>query len=186
MSTDVDICNLALLDLGQPSISSIGDDTKAGRAFSVAYEPTLQELLRDHPWNFARKRIVLAPDSAAPAFGWDNRFKLPSKCVRVLEVNDALTKYKVEGRYLLVNDTAPEVIYVERVDESEFDPLFASALAAVLAARLCIHITDNATAAQQLLAVAKDKLDAAKGTNALEVPPDDPPLSTWEQARYAR
>lgn len=181
--TDVDICNLALLDLGQPAISAIGESSKAGRAFAVAYEPTLQELLRDHPWNFARKRETLAADPIAPAFDWDNRFKLPTKCVRVLEVNDALTKYKIEGRYLLVNDDAPDVIYIERVDESEFDPLFASAFAAVLAARLCIHITDNATAQQGLLAVARDKLDAAKATNAQEVPPDDPPLSTWEQAR---
>lgn len=184
--TDVDICNLALLDLGQPAIAAIGENSKAGRAFAVGYEPTLQELLRDHPWNFARKRTVLAPDETPPAFDWDNRFKLPAKCLRVLEVNNALTKYKIEGRYLLVNDTAPEIIYIERVDESEFDPLFASAVAAVLAARLCIYITDNATASQQLYAIAKDKLDAAKGTNALEVPPDDPPLSTWEQARYAR
>lgn len=58
--TVLDICNLALAHLGEASILSLTDDTTASRACSSNWEPTRDEVLRSHRWNFASKRASLS------------------------------------------------------------------------------------------------------------------------------
>lgn len=60
-STDQDICNRALGRLGEERILSLSENTPAGRACYLHYQPTVDEVLRSHRWNFAQARVVLAP-----------------------------------------------------------------------------------------------------------------------------
>jgi hypothetical protein len=49
-----DICNYALTALGQPAVTDVDTDTTAGGIQAKRhYDPTLNSLLRSHPWQFA-------------------------------------------------------------------------------------------------------------------------------------
>ena len=72
------ICSNALLMLGAQTVASTSDGTDRSTLAANLYESARDSVLRSHPWNCATKRVVLAPDSAAPAFGYAAQFALPS------------------------------------------------------------------------------------------------------------
>ena len=77
MASVVEICNRALDKLGEAPIVSLADDIKASRACARTYAPVRDAVLRDHPWNCAIHRTVLAAEAEAPAWGYQRRFPLP-------------------------------------------------------------------------------------------------------------
>lgn len=62
--TDVDICNSALDELGLEPIESLSDDNKRAKLCNRNYSNIKKKMLRDNPWNFARKRAVLEAESS--------------------------------------------------------------------------------------------------------------------------
>ena len=85
------IHNLALGLIGEYGI----EDTTASRALKqnllcVRYYPSARDLtLRAHPWNEAKKRIVIAQADDKPVFGYDRRYTQPADALRILSVNDS-------------------------------------------------------------------------------------------------
>lgn len=184
MPSDVDICNMALRELGDYVITAMTDSSKTGRLCRLFYEPTVQERLRDHPWRFARRRRILSADPTAPDFEWTYRHLLPATCLRVFKVGEeGEVEYTIEGRYLLTDSDAPKVYYVDRVDESEFDPLFVTIVVNRLAARMCMALTDNASLKELLEKVWMTSLNDIKSVDALEAPPEEERDSEWIEAR---
>ena len=57
--SQVQICNLALLKFGSPKITSIDDQTPEAAACKALWDIVRDEVLYDHPWNFAMKRADL-------------------------------------------------------------------------------------------------------------------------------
>jgi len=55
----VDLCNMALIALGQTTITALTDDDENARRCNSIYETIRDELLVKHPWNFAIKRSTL-------------------------------------------------------------------------------------------------------------------------------
>ena len=185
-TTDVGIANLALVDIGEPTIASFEAEGKAARIMRAVYEPTVLEVLRGHPWRCCRKQVVLAADpDAVPTFGWDAAFPLPSDFVKVIKVNDHIDKFERVGRHLFVNDTAPQLTYTARVPSVYFDPLLVSVVAARLAARVCMTMTDNATAAKGYNEAYAAISGEAKLADAMDGAPEDMPIGTWAQARLS-
>jgi hypothetical protein len=142
-NSEADICNLALAHLGEAPIVSLQDDSVAGRACFLHYAATRDAVLRSHRWNFAQARVVLSRLSAAPSFGWAYQFPLPADCLRVLEFNgseagDVVSdEYIIEGRNILTDDDAAEIVYIRKVTEvGLMDALFIQALAVALAISL--------------------------------------------------
>ena len=64
MASDLDIANRALSRLGAARINSTGDDTKNARAVSSALATVRDEVLVDHPWNCAVKRVTVYATTA--------------------------------------------------------------------------------------------------------------------------
>ena len=60
MASEVQICNLALAKIGDQQITSLTENSKAGRLCNLVYEPLRDATLRAHPWNFAITRETLA------------------------------------------------------------------------------------------------------------------------------
>lgn len=56
---DVTVCNLALARLGDARIVTLADATPEGQFCSLFYSPTLEEVLRSHPWSFATVQAKL-------------------------------------------------------------------------------------------------------------------------------
>jgi hypothetical protein len=166
--TIIEICNSALMKLGASSILSLDDDTTEARACKLRYDACRRITLRTHPWNFAVGRVITAPDSATPAFGYTYGHTLPSDCLRVLEI-DSRILYRLEGRKILTDSDAVELKYIKDVTiPTTMDELFSEALACYLAWDICYKITQKTGLRQELWAAYKDALRAAKTTDAQE------------------
>ena len=82
----IEICNNALLDLGEDTIMSLGDETKAARLCNQRWPGVRDAVLRTHPWNCCAAQAVLAAASEAPSWRWSAAYPLPLDCLRVLRV----------------------------------------------------------------------------------------------------
>jgi hypothetical protein len=136
----VTICNKALDLVGEPPIIAIDDNTRAGRLCKKNFDLGLDYVLSLHPWRFARKRVVISPMTATPAFGFDNQYQLPSDMLRHFIIttgsNVPLEDYKIEGDYILSDLNPIYLIYISSIDSARLtrvDPTFAELVAAYLA-----------------------------------------------------
>jgi hypothetical protein len=135
---------------------------------------TRDEVLAEHGWNFAIERAILSPLTAVPAFGFTQKFALPTEpyCLRVLQLEDIDDSFRVEGRFLLSDVSSANVIYVKRVvDAQSFSPLFATALQYRLAHKLARAITSKTTLSQEMYQLYQMSLKEARGMNAQEGTP---------------
>jgi hypothetical protein len=87
----VDICNLALDALGQSPIVNVvnpGTDVVANIC-ARWYDQTRRQLLREFIFNFARKVILMQPNTKAPPHPeFVNGYSLPNDLVRMLKLGD--------------------------------------------------------------------------------------------------
>ena len=172
MSTsDVDIANAALIDLGHEAIQSFLDDSDQARAVNAIYTMTRDRVLAAHPWNFATKRLSLA--AAVITLNteeWDTAYLLPADSLRVLYVEPRGTPFVVENGYILTNATAPiqcPVIY-RITDPAVFSVNFTSALQYRLCAALCMAITARRGNAQDYWRFYQQELQEARTTDGME------------------
>ncbi|GAF93084.1 unnamed protein product, partial [marine sediment metagenome] len=86
------IHNLALGRIGEYGV----EDTTASRALKqnqlcIRYFDQARDVtLRAHPWNEAKKRVVIAQDSDDAVFGYDRQYTPPTDYLRILSVNDSV------------------------------------------------------------------------------------------------
>jgi hypothetical protein len=150
-TSKVEICNLALIELGADTIASLNDDTKEARACNLIYESERKKLLRSHPWNFAIGRQSLALLSTSPSFEYLYQFPLPTDCIRALYLYNSREAFVVEGGYLLTNELAPKLIYIKDItDPNTFDSAFVELFSLSLASKICYSITGSGSLKQAL------------------------------------
>ena len=181
----VDCCNSALQRVGASTINSLSDNSPEARACAVAYDSNRRDELRRHSWNFAVKRVVLAPDSTAPAFDFDYQFTLPSDCLRVLRPPTANLDWVIEGRKILTNDSATlNLRYISDVeDAAQWDASFYNVLAVAIAYDICDKLTQSNAKRSVIGQEYKDEVALAKLADALESGPEESPDDTWWLAR---
>lgn len=187
MPSVVDICNKALDKLGHGPITSLDDGTKAANLCNRNWEMVRDEVLREHPWNFAIKRTVLAASTEAPAWGFSNKFTLPADNLRVIEVRDMSTgDYQVEDGAILADEEALYIRYIYKVaDPNRYDTHFVDCVSDRLAYELCEALTQKSTNERQFfLTVYQESLVAAKRTDGQENPPQQFEEDDWISVRY--
>lgn len=186
MPSVVDICNKALDKLGQSPIASLDDNNKAANLCVRNWPMVRDEVLRDHPWNFAVRRTTLAADTASPDWGFSASFPFPDNCLRILEVRDLSTdEYQIEGRAILANATVLYVRYTHRItDPNVYDSQFVDAVATRLAVELCEPLTQNNTKQDMLYQKYKESLISATRTDGQENPPRQFEEDEWIAVRY--
>ena len=175
--SEIAVANMAATTLDEKHLSSLDEDTPLGRFMASQFGYARDELLRSHPWAFAKTRIVLAPMGDAPPFGWTYQYQLPSDCLRLLPLrrwgyhNNRLVKYEREGNAILTDEgSALSVIYIKRVlNAAEFDPLFARALGERLALLCAQRITGKSAYVDKAAALYKAALGEAFLANALDM-----------------
>lgn len=189
MSSQVEICNIALQKLGASPITSLSQDTKSAIECNTAFIPRLKALLRKHAWNFAIERAELAADATEPDWGRANAFQLPSDFLRLLPAypEDVLNTddYQIEGSKIYTDEDAPLYIrYIKYVDDAEaMDPLFREVLACDLAVQMCEALTQSNTKKAGLKEDLREALQEARRANAFESVAQTPPTSVWTTAR---
>ncbi len=92
LTGEEELYNLSLGHIGEYAI----EDTAASRLLKQYtlcdryYDQARDLALKSHPWNEAKKRVIIAQDDDNPIFGYDRQYTLPSDSLRVLSVNDSI------------------------------------------------------------------------------------------------
>ena len=169
MASVVDICNGALNQLGATTILSLTEDSKNARLCNSRYTQVRDALFRSHPWNCLQKRVQIAADTTAPAWGFTYAYTLPADCLRLLKILDYDSNYKVEGRKILSNTSSMKILYVARVtDPNEYDELLRETLSASLGADIAFGVTSNNQTASNMYNLFKEKLKDARFVDSTE------------------
>lgn len=101
------IYNLGLGHTGEYQVLEGQTDSKQYELCSRYYDQARDLALRSHPWNEAKKRVIIAQDADEPIFGYDRQYTQPTDCLRVLSVNDSLGADR-RNRAAGVRDWEPE------------------------------------------------------------------------------
>ena len=191
--SDVSICATALLELGSRPINSFNEDTEGARLCANLYDNVRDEQLRQHPWNFAKKRMALTPLIEKPAFDFAYAFQLPTDFIRLIEVNGFRELngvgfppgYVVERGKILCDVDKINLRYIFRNDQpNEWDAAFIRVMVLAMKKSLAYAITRDQAAvanANQEWALA---LRTAKLTNGMEIPPQQIDGNTFIEARF--
>jgi hypothetical protein len=186
ITSEVQICNNALIEVGAQTISALSDTTERARICNEQYFKIRNELLYAHPWNFALKRAELASTVTEPEFEWDTEFTLPSDCLRVLDTD--LYKdmdYQIEGRFLYANTDAIKIKYIAEIaDVTKFTPGFAECLSLKLAASICYRLTQNATLKESIEAKFERRLKVVRTFDAQEGVGSRIYADSWLNSRF--
>jgi hypothetical protein len=169
MASVVEICNGSLNQLGATTILSLTEDSKNARLCNQRYTQVRDGVFRSHPWNCLQKRVELAADTTAPAWGFSFAYTLPSDCLRLLRILDYDSNYKVEGRKILSNTSSMKILYIGRVtDPNEYDELLRETLSAALGADIAFAVTSNNQTATNMYNLFQDKLKDARFVDSTE------------------
>ena len=169
MASTVEICNGALNQLGATTILSLTEDSKNARLCNSRFTQVRDGVFRSHPWNCLQKRIELAQDTTAPAWGFKYAYTLPADCLRLLRILDYDSNYKVEGRKILSNTSSMKILYIGRItDPNEYDELLRETLSAALGADIAFAVTSNNQTATNMYNLFQDKLKDARFVDSTE------------------
>ena len=194
MATDnVQIANMALDLIGSRYIAAMNEASKEARACNRNYDLSRKAVLRDHPWNFATKRVALdTADGTPPVFGYENRFALPSDFIRVHTIyyTDGTVvdqgSYKIEAGFILTDESVLWLRYVYDLQTTTaFDPLFDEALAAYLAWKISYLISASESRQQQLYQAYLVQIQKAKFTDTVEEPSRQFDDDEWIRSRFS-
>lgn len=111
MPNAVAVCNMALALVGGGRITAIDTTTPAGDVCALWFDPTVEAVLREHPWNSAMRRSALCfVDDLTPEYGDFYAMVLPTGsgkwpyAQRVWRLEEADIDHKIEQRTLLVTE----------------------------------------------------------------------------------
>lgn len=185
MASKTQIANKTLVKLGQDRVSNIEtDNSQRAIIINQLWDVVRDATLQTYPWNFAIKRISLAPDSVAPAWGWAAAYSLPSDCLQLIEIKDQID-YELEGGKILCDES--NVIYIKYVykvtDASLYPPSFVDVFSHDLATEACEAITSDANLKQLLIAERRMIVDRALAADSVENLPVDIVEDDWLTAR---
>jgi len=181
MISKIDICNLALAQLGQSPVSSLDQEDEQARRCRLFYEPIRREVLRTHNWRFANTQadlVLVEADQSGKEPQYT--YAYPSDCLFLRQVYAAEQKqYPVEfqelyrkdipGRVILCKAAHAQAFYTRDVtDVTIFDPAFIKAFSLALAADLAITLTGDMNLSQRIFQKYTLALDEARRSNMTE------------------
>lgn len=179
MASEIEICNVALSHIGKYPIDSLNDRTKEAVECKRLYPRVRDSVMRDHPWNFATKRLTLAA-LTEEVEGFDYVYQWPSDCLRALKIyNPADEEEEIVFEIGVSNDLSTRVIltdqedailiYVARVtNPNVYDTVFIDALAYRLASELAIPLAGDPNLGNAMARMYSAQLGRAQMTNSNE------------------
>ncbi len=157
ITTRTQICKQAIMRLGS-SETLIKQPMVFANSF---YDQTLEELLSDVPWAFAKKQLSITADAAAPTQGFTKRYALPSDFLQLIRVenidsSENFGQWEIVGGYLHTDLGSPvKIDYTwKQTDVTKFPPPFTEALIARLAAKISMPLTQKGEIAQAMATLA--------------------------------
>lgn len=188
LTTEEQICNIALSWIGADTVTDIDTDGTERADLCVLHYPVCRDnVLTEREWTFAVEHNILdTPDGTAPTNPeWGQRFPIASTTLRVLTVHpptDVFTDFLTdsepsaeqipwvrEGDWILCNYDEISVRTIERITTvADFPDVFVQALAARLAMDLAIPLTQSLNLHQQMAAMYQDKMRNAAAMDGMQ------------------
>ncbi len=162
LATQLGICNQALVKVGANIIQDITENTRTAQILNSIYNQVRDEVLRDHPWRFATKRVVLQPNGQVPLFDFQFTYDLPNDFLRIIEIFPDWQRFIREGNQILADDTSASVVNAPaqggfclryiwmNYSESNWPQDFANAFAIKLAFYISYSLTQSLALKQDL------------------------------------
>jgi len=164
--TDVQICNVGLAMLGLKRISSLTSDQREAVACNLHYQSSVNEILAEHEWGFAKKRATLAQSADTNLTGYDYLYTLPSDMVRLIaldEDGELVTEYAVEGGKVAADSETLRALYVAEVsDPNRFPPQVARTISMLLAYNLAIEFQQSRSLSSDMYTQYRMNLERAR------------------------
>jgi len=182
LSGKIEIINAALSRLGANSIVSLDEGTTEQKLAVNAWDIARRATLRDHPWNFALTDTELNQVADYTPYEFKYAYRLPSDCVRVMQVYGNPT-YKRQGQDLLMDLDRCRIKYVKDiVDTTAWDPSFVDLMAQRLAADMAYALSKSQASADSMFGIYDRKLKAARFIDGTEDVQD--PIGNYDSAFY--
>lgn len=171
MSTELGIVNSALIKLGVETISALPGTTRQGALANEQYSKMRDELLTEHPWNFAIKRATLTATGSTPDFEFAYEYTLPADCLRVWSTQYGDDFFQIENGFLYSNYSDVKIRYISKVtDPTKFSPTFSELLSLKIASDLCYVLVQSNSLKTSLLQEYLVKLRDARSYDGQENP----------------
>ena len=201
MASKVDICNRALLLLGQKAIMSINDDSPRARTCFQEFESAFEATLRSYPWPFAVQRANLARLQETPVFGYKYYYALPADCLKIIELSTSLNNsfvsytfdsssfyqskkaYELEGQKIATDADTVFIKFVALVPPEILDSQTIEVVTLKLASSLAITLIENVELKQLLLSEHNEAMKMARNTYSVEDYPQIPIEGPWLRSR---
>jgi len=200
MASQVQIAKLALQHIGDRyDISDLSEATVEAEQVNLIFEDTRDWLLRQHPWNFAKKYATPAEltgsgTTAVPG-NWERMYLYPPDALRMggiinpLGDDQPVIKFEVarnssDERVILCSVEDAEIFYTARItDTTDFDPEFTMAFSYALASKMAMPLTGERSIAADLMAEARNHINSAWETDSNEGVEESAPDADWIRAR---
>lgn len=171
MTNKVEICNMALAQLGESPVTSLDNPkTRNEELCDLYYDNLRRAILEEVQWSFAIKREFIEgtvlPD---PEWGYGNQHLLPQGTLRLLFVGRQNNErqysqfdWRVENGVIISDSATIYIRYLfDEEDPNRFSANFIQCLVARLAAEMCIAITENRALYGDLYRRYEEKLSTA-------------------------
>lgn len=176
-TSEVSICNIAVSWLGGNRITSLDDDTTEANLCKLNYDSSRDATLEERNWTFATGRSLPNKLSTEPVFGFSSAFQLPSDFIRVVQIStletmkDEVTDWAKEGDQLLVDADTIYMRYVKRIsDTTKYSAGFVQALAARIAADICVPLTHDKELFANYWQLYLNKIESAGAMDGMQGP----------------
>lgn len=200
MSSNVEICNLALSHLGVGTeISDLTTERSAEALACRRYFDHVRDLVfRAFPWTFATKTVALALVEEDPNEEWGFSYRYPSDCLMFRRIQSGIRTDTNDTRVPLKigRDDAGKLIFTDKAeaiaeytvleeDPERYPPDFVSAFSFLLASHIAPRMTggDPFKRGEQAMANYKGAIEEAKSNAANEEQPDREPESEFIRGR---
>jgi hypothetical protein len=177
MASKVDICNMALANVGHDAqIAELTDASRAAEQCRLHYDAALRSVLVANDWGFARKTAELSQRAPDAPDRWQYRYAIPGDCVAPRLLDDGLrvrqrehvVPFEVEGADILADLVPASLVYTSLANVPGLYPQhFVDALAWELASRLAMPLTKNPKIKESVRGMAHFELLAAIGQDRM-------------------
>lgn len=180
MVSKIDICNIALSNIGCLPIASLNENSDSARIMQLNYERCLDAVLREFPWKFATKVVPLTVAGDEVHAGYEHAYVYPYDCLRLLNVYDKDMRKPQEYDVRLSEDRAYKIIvtdepgavaeYTAKLDDTSLYPsTFVEALAYKISYEINNAKTGNAQQTAEMNERYTKALQQAYHDNVMEM-----------------
>ncbi len=156
MTSEVDICNLALTESFCSEIQSLTAQSREAEVCNRFYAQCRDLLLSGYNWKFNQVRRSLSVSSETPPNDWAYAYEVPTNCLYAVKIfqsnrNPAKeipftieSKLNVDEKILYTDEPEAILIYRKKITVTNmFSPMFIEALANLLGAKVAMGLKQD-------------------------------------------